>query len=233
MPTKIVTVSCLTIVFSLWSSGALVQNTEPEVKRLERHASLYKHLDTGAPYNQRKPDANRTVDLSVETLYDYPGSPNPPDPRAELQTLTKLFPLIVETRAGRSVSALTERRSFIHSDWTFTVVKVFKNTTSISVNPDSELSVSRPGGTMDIDGLHLVAHDRNTPPVKMGGTYILMLKQLDDGSFQSSAYGTFEIVDNKVSYLTDPYNKTTSLRAYCTHNSAKAFSDLLTEVLKP
>ena len=54
-------------------------------------------------------------------------------------------------------SALTPKQSFIYSDWDLMGLNVIKNVGKIEVKPGSTITITRPGGTLIVNGKKLFA----------------------------------------------------------------------------
>jgi hypothetical protein len=77
------------------------------------------------------------------------------------------------------------------------VVDLFKNDSVDLVSPGRLITVARPGGEIQLGGVHYVAIDRNVPDWVEGQTYVLLLR--------SSGVGTsfFLVTDDGLVYIDD------------------------------
>lgn len=123
-----------------------------------------------------------------------------------LMDLTCEADLIIVTTPKARISQLTENREFIFSDYTTVVEKVFKNTPTAQVSPSSEITVTRPGGRVSINGRIVSALDSSFKPLEIGMRYLLFLKYIPKtGAYASVIKGSFLMNDKQIIPLTEQY----------------------------
>lgn len=72
----------------------------------------------------------------------------------EMWLLARESDLAVVAKAGTYTSHMNEAKSFLYSDWKVTVEEVVKNNPKAPVQLGATITVTRPGGELEINGLH-------------------------------------------------------------------------------
>jgi hypothetical protein len=161
------------------------------------------------PLQKRRLGRN-TVETAEETVYLEPGitvsSPDVPVPSFIhfLKELSCNADTIVIAAAKTRISQLTENKEFLFSDYVVTLEEVFKNNSSAYIAASSDVTVTRPGGRVQIKGRTISAVDASFKPLDMGERYLLFLKYLPEtGAYKSIRKGSFLIHDNDLIALTE------------------------------
>lgn len=112
--------------------------------------------------------------------------------------------VVVGVVTGKA-SQLTENGSFIFTDYDMTVEEVLKDNRAEHVEPQTSLTVTRPGGKVALNGRAVTAIDRSFKRLAIGGRYLLFLRYIPTtGAYQAvNDKGGFEIDNNKVAALTE------------------------------
>jgi hypothetical protein len=93
--------------------------------------------------------------------------------------------LVVLGTAGTGISHLTSDKSFLYTDWEFSVERVFKNNSSAPVQAGSRITLVAPGGTLQIDGRTIHATEYAIP--ESGRQYVILLVSVPKtGAYTSS-----------------------------------------------
>lgn len=147
-------------------------------------------------------------------INDYAGSPTPRTPDEEFAILARYADAIVAGTAMSQMSGLNPQHSFVYSDWTFNVTKIFKYTPKIQIQVGAELTVFRPGGSLTINGRRVSARDPGFPEFIVGHQYILYLPaHSDSSSFWGIPGEAFDVTGEKPLLLADEHDPTT-LKAF-------------------
>jgi hypothetical protein len=128
-------------------------------------------------------------------------------------------------------SQITEDRSFIFTDYTLIVEDVLKNNKLAPIHLNSEITVTRPGGTILLNGRKVRALDESIPPLTAGEKYLLLLHHVHaTEAYATNGSGeTFQLGDNKIRSLqadslnrvSEEYTPTSlinEVRSFATHN---------------
>jgi hypothetical protein len=75
----------------------------------------------------------------------------------KLQNLACESDLVVIAKADAGTSHATMDQSFIYTDWQFTIQQVLKDNPKAPVRAGDTITVTRPGGTLEINGRKVVA----------------------------------------------------------------------------
>jgi hypothetical protein len=103
--------------------------------------------------------------------------------------------VVIGTLKNKS-SQLTDDGEFLFSDYVMVVNFVAK---PAAIAPNSEITVTRAGGEILLNGRTVRAIDPFFKPFQLGQSYILFLKLIPEtGAYMAHAEGTFRIVGGKV-----------------------------------
>lgn len=83
--------------------------------------------------------------------------------------------IIIGTVRGKA-SQLTEDQNFVFTDYEITLEEVLKSTSPKSLDPNDEITVTRPGGTILLNGRIVRARDELFPFLTIGKQYLLFLR---------------------------------------------------------
>jgi len=92
--------------------------------------------------------------------------------------------LVALGTAGAGISHMTFDKSFLYTDWEFSVERVFKNNPSAAVQAGSHITLVASGGTLQIDGRTIHAVD-GVPFPAAGQRYLIFLTSVPKtGAYQ-------------------------------------------------
>jgi hypothetical protein len=101
-------------------------------------------------------------------------------------------------------SQLTENKEFIFTDYEAEVDAIYKNNPATPIAPHSLITVTRPGGRVEINGRVVGATDASFKLFSTGKQYLLFLKYLPQTSdYQSIGQGAFLISDNTLTAMSE------------------------------
>lgn len=104
------------------------------------------------------------------------------------------------------ISQLTENREFIFTDYTMRVEEVFKSNPEINITSGNEITVTRPGGSILIQGRTVRALDSSFRPITSRAQYLLFLKHIGKtGAYETLGKGSFLIKNGVLVPLTEQY----------------------------
>lgn len=103
-------------------------------------------------------------------------------------------------------SQLTENREFIFTDYTAVVQEVFKDNTLSPIRTGNSITVTRPGGKVQINGQVINALDSSFKLLKKEKRYLLFLKYIPGlDVYQSIRKGSFRLEDNELTALSEEF----------------------------
>lgn len=103
-------------------------------------------------------------------------------------------------------SQLTENREFIFTDYTVVVQEVLKDNALAPLRTGNRITVTGPGGKVQINGRVINALDSSFKLLKKEKRYLLFLKYIaGPDAYQSIRKGSFSIEDNDLTPLTDEF----------------------------
>lgn len=103
-------------------------------------------------------------------------------------------------------SQLTENREFIFTDYTAVVQEVFKDNALAPLRTGNRITVTRPGGKVQINGRVINALDSSFKLLKKEKRHLLFLKYIPGVDvYQSIRKGSFRLEDNELVSLTEEF----------------------------
>lgn len=177
---------------------------EPTEKQ-RLHGKIHKEYQTGRDLCEQA--AVATGDFTVQStgLRELPAVP--PNPQGYPDWFLRVFAydadaVVVGVMKSKS-SALVEDRSFIFSDFQMEVQEVLKDSTAAHILPNTEITVTRPGGTLELKGKVVRAIDVDFKPFEIAGRYLLFLHFIPDtGAYRAFSEQSFELSDRGAAKLT-------------------------------
>lgn len=185
--------------------GANWQSEPPDktsdVSRPRReHAALFNQYRAGERLSRR---AQREGRFEV-TAGQFPGTPGalssapplPADYRFR-QALLEADAILAGKVLTRS-SALTENEEFIYSDYSVLVQLVLRNDPTAPIKSGSTITVTRPGGELQLNGHTVRAIDGFFKPFILGQSYILIVRRIPvTGAYLATPEGSYQLVDQR------------------------------------
>lgn len=174
--------------------------------RQKLHSKLYKDYRLG----KKLPElAQETPEHDVAVIRGVPGKMfNPDTPRPEFQTYLKNLTCdsdaVVVGVINKQASELTEDEDFIFTDYDLIVEQVLRDNPVTSIRPGTNLTITRPGGIMQINNKEVRALDETLDLLTTGNRYLLFLKYLPvtDSYEAFNSNGSFQITGNEITKLT-------------------------------
>lgn len=99
---------------------------------------------------------------------------------AYLENLTCKADAVVVGVVKSKSSQVTEDGTFIFTDYELTADEVIKNNAAVPLQPNSNITVTRSGGAVKINGHTARATDFSQRPLKVGERYVLFLRFVPD-----------------------------------------------------
>jgi hypothetical protein len=168
-----------------------VAQTSDSLRKQREHKKLYKN------YKSEK----KLSTLAVEAMSDFKiieGVPQkvfrPDSPRITSQEfLSRLLcnsDAVVVGTIKDKISALTEEDNFIFTDYELLVEDILKNNVVDLIQPDIQITITRPGGTIRLHGQNVTALDEAFPLLQTGSRYLLFLQFIPATGAYKTATGT-------------------------------------------
>ena len=173
----------------------------------KEHSKLYKDYKGVGKLSDliRQNSSNQELKITV-----LPGIPEvaPPGQIQEsdgfLQKLTASSDAVVIGTVTAKASQITENERFVFTDYSLTVDEVLKDEAA-NLQPQTEITVTRPGGKILFQGRVISARDKSFCPLAIGGHYLLFLRYIPaTGAYQAvNSVSSFELVNGVVKPLTE------------------------------
>jgi hypothetical protein len=94
----------------------------------------------------------------------------------ELANLACGSDLVVVGRTGAGVSHITADQGYVYTDWSFTVENVLKDNSKAPVRVGSQIVVTRPGGSLAVNGRKVSANPHEFRNFNQGEQLLLYLR---------------------------------------------------------
>lgn len=180
------------------------------------HSKLYKDYSAGRRLDIRLPESGpqkkgeqATLEESVYLELGTPvTSPNAAVVSFDdfLRKLSCDADAVVIGLVKDRTSQLTDGNEFIFSDYVVTAEEIFRTGSAGYLAPNSDITVTRPGGKIEIRGRIVNAVDASFKPIEKGQRYLLFLKHVPEtGAYQSMRNGTFLLQDGALVAMTEEF----------------------------
>ena len=122
-----------------------------------------------------------------------------------LQSITCDADVVVVGTVTSKTSQLTEDGSFVFTDYEVQIQETVKNKLSAPIQPSLSITVTRPGGAVNLNGKILTVTDKSFQPLEVGKVYLLFLQKVSStGAYRTvNNEGSFELNQNHVRRLTE------------------------------
>lgn len=168
------------------------------------HSKFYKKYATG----KKLLDLTSTVgDVQLRRDIGTQGGDQddaPFDFQKSLQEMADSADAVIIGVMKSKSSQLTEDEDYVFTDYEIAVNDVLKNNAAASIQTNDKLTVTRPGGTILLNGRVVQAIDESFQPLRKGGEYLLFLRYIPaTGGYQAlNSRASFQLSDDKVTRLT-------------------------------
>ncbi|PYS48093.1 MAG: hypothetical protein DMF68_14240 [Acidobacteria bacterium] len=157
--------------------------------------------------NQKLRDLKGHGDIQVTIgVGDKPRSSSAPSFNLNefLRNMTFDSDAILVGQVQDKVSQLTENGEFTFTDYEVTVEEVLKNNATSPINPQSNITVTRPGGAILLNSQVIRGVDLSYKPFELGSRVLLFLKFIPmTGAYKAfRSEGSFVLVGNGLLKLT-------------------------------
>lgn len=177
------------------------QTTAPK----KQHAELFKYR-TGKKLPELAARSKGEEDVQVEVHqssgWGLPGTSLPSYPHPYLMVISSGADAVVIGVAKSAASGLTPDEGFIYTDWQFEVEEILKDNISSPLGIFSNITVTRPGGSLTLSGKKVLARHTNFLPFSPGARYLLFLRFLPaTNAYEAFGDMSFELTQSKVHKL--------------------------------
>jgi hypothetical protein len=159
------------------------QRTDEERAYSNEYKKLYSAIATQKLTDLKKSDRKAGVELGVSIGKEKPfflGIETPPTSQEFLHRLVCGADAVVLGTPITKISHLTEDETFVYSQYSFRVEKVFKETPPIKGG--EIISVTRPGGLVKVNSQVIRVEDKNFEQLQFGKEYVLFLRYVPAAS---------------------------------------------------
>lgn len=181
--------------------------------RQHEHSRLYSDHTTGKDLcalakDAKEKDSKEDVEVHVIVIREhaFPGPEVPPPPRYPhpyLVSAARGADAVILGVMKSKASAITRDRGFVFTDFQMNIVEVIKDNAKAPVGIGSDITVTRPGGTLEILGKKVRASDDSFKPFQLGGQYVLFLEYIPaTGAYRAYAEQSFQLLPNGMAKLT-------------------------------
>lgn len=170
----------------------------------KEHSKLYKGYKTG----KKLRDLTTTIGdvLLRRNVGTQGGDPNesPFDLQQLLQEMAGGADAVVVGTIGNQSSQLTEDEDYVFTDYEMDVEEVLKDNPTAPIQPNSKITITRPGGTILLNGRIVKAVDDSFLPFRKKAQYLLFLRFIPStGGYQAlNSKASFQLNGNEITKLT-------------------------------
>ena len=171
-------------------------------EKQKQHSKLY---DKSMRSRKKLSDSTGDLQMGIAAPWAEPVDDTPSTSTEEfLKTATCEAHAIVIGRVKSKTSMLTEDGRFVFTDYELQVEEKIRDNPDAPIQPESVITVSRPGGAVELDGKTFRVTDESFKALEVNGRYLLVLRFIPTtGAYHAiNSHGSFELKDNKVHRLT-------------------------------
>jgi hypothetical protein len=207
---SLITVSLLTGHSVLLTRATLPQQpkTTPQDrpdKTHAEHSKLYKQYPGRGDLRTLAEKSSGDVEVVTEIPQKMFQSDAPPVQLSDvLRELTNKSDAVLIGVVKDRASFVTAEGTFVFTDYDLAVEQILKNNPARLLQPFDKVSVTRPGGEIQLNGHSVRAVDRSLAPLTVGGRYLLFLDYVPStGAYKAfNSQGSFRIQGSKTAKLT-------------------------------
>jgi hypothetical protein len=124
-----------------------------------------------------------------------PGLRNPETPKDYFGKLTNESDVVIRGKVNKKVSQVTEDDAFIFTDYDVVVTEVLKNNAISPLEVGVDMTVTRLGGKILVDGIIVSFKDQRFLPLPLNQDVVLFLKYIPEtGTYQTTQdNGSFQL----------------------------------------
>jgi hypothetical protein len=177
-----------------------------KTSRQREHGKLFKH--EGPKLNNIPASAGGDVEVVQDEGYviELPGTePNRPILQSAVCNADAVVVGIIKSKT----SQVNEQNNFVFTDHEFAVEEVIKNNSANTIEPNSIITVTRDGGSVNLNGRIFRARREDFKPTLVGERYLFLLRFVPStGSYIAYGSGSFHLSANRVKALGGNAQKT-------------------------
>jgi hypothetical protein len=146
-------------------------------EKQKHHSKLYKEYRRGKKIHELAAETNFDFGITIGT--GLPGGEpgvSPPTFSERITSLTCAADAIVVGEVTSKSSQLTEDQDFIFTDYELKVEEVIKDNASDPITTNTDITISAPGGKIQLNNRIVEARDLSFPRLVVGERYLLFLK---------------------------------------------------------
>ena len=168
----------VTLIPALWAQENAGAQAVLTPAQQQRHTVHSRQVHGGIPGQIPNRLATESGDIHLDNLQGPPYYITSADPRSTLGNLSCESDLVVVGKFGKATSYPTEDLGYIYSDLEFAVEEVVKNNRSAPVTAGQDITITRPGGLLTINGRHVYATSESFPLFHPGEQALVYLRSL-------------------------------------------------------
>jgi hypothetical protein len=199
---------CVTFVVALFLAQPVTVSGQAKAltrsQKLKAHAKLYAHYQDGR--SLRATHTSRIIEpgIVIET-------PSSPETFVQQRLCSADAVLLGDIEAAEG--AFSEDESFIYTDYSLRVVEVIGTPRAGVLKSGDSIQVTRPGGTVLVDGVPHSVTVGDAPALRLGGRYLMALMYLPDtDSYRSGRMALFRVTNGVAAIVGRPGSLPESLR---------------------
>lgn len=149
-------------------------------EKQKKHSKIFKRFEGATRGRKLRDLVAERGDVEIREDVGTTFMPRSFNLKQYLQGLTCEADAVVVGRVKSKSSQLIEEGTFVFTDYEVTAEEVLKNNIAIPIIQSSDITITRSGGTVKLNGRTIRAIDYRSEPLKVGERYLLYLKFIPD-----------------------------------------------------
>lgn len=149
-------------------------------ERQKKHSKIFKRFEEATRGRKLRDLVAERGDVEVRETVGTTFMPKSFNLRQYLQDLTCEADAVVIGIVQSKSSQLIEEGTFVFTDYEVRAEEVLKNNVAMPTGQSSEITVTRSGGTVKLNGHTVRAIDYRSEPLEVGARYLLYLKYIPE-----------------------------------------------------
>lgn len=172
----------------------------------KEHSKLYKDYRFGKKLREVAAETEGTEVAVIRGMREKTFNPDSPpfDLHSFLRNLACDADAVVIGVIKNQSSQLTEDEDFVFTDYDMSVEQILKDNAKAPIQLTNDLTISRPGGIVQLDNKIVRAIDESLDPLSIGHQYILFLTYIPTtGAYKAfDSNGSFQLSNKRIVKLT-------------------------------
>jgi hypothetical protein len=145
-------------------------------EKQKKHSKIFKRFEGATGGRKLRDLVAERGDIEVREDVGTTFMPRSFNLRQYLQDLTCQADAVVVGTVKSKSSQLIEEGTFVFTDYELVAEEVLKNNVAVPIRQNNDITITRPGGAVKLNGHTIRAIDYRSEPLEVGERYLLYLK---------------------------------------------------------